>query len=278
MNDTRLQKLASHVGGFGAVLRIGGSDQNSMAYDLNRTDLPPPCACGHQCTLTLGVWRQIVAFARASGHRLLFGLAPDADMATALIRTAAARDDAVFAYTFGNEINSASLFDGYRQIRALLNNGTVFPVHAARPLLAGPDVALQRHASLEDALAGKDSTIVNALAWVESFAREVSGGKPWGGREYRHTGGSGAQTAGFVSAGHLRFLSSKIKWLNLQVGDTLDALSFHTYDFETAMLGGLRFGVRPRLSARLISLQVVRYGLFRHYSPPLIVPLRRRNT
>ena len=179
MNDTLLQKLASHIGGGSgaAVLRIGGSDQNSMDYNLSRTDLPPPCACGQRCTLTLGLWRQIVDFARASGHRLLFGLAPNADMATALIRTAAARNDTVFAYTYGNEINSEKLFDGYRQIRALLNNGSVFPVQSARPLLAGPDVALQRHASLEDALAGKDSTIVDALAWVETFAAGVRG---WG--------------------------------------------------------------------------------------------------
>lgn len=205
-----------------------------MDYDLNRTDLPPPCACGQRCTMTLGVWRQLLQFAQASGHRLLFGLAPKTDMALDLIRTA--QNDSVFAYTFGNEINSAALFDGYKQIRALLDDGSVFPDKEGRPLLAGPDVALQRHASLEDALAGRDATIMSALAWVETFAQEVG----YCSRRQQGVGMCWCFFPSFFLALCLRIILLILHPVgHFQVGDTLDALSFHTYDFETAMLGML---------------------------------------
>lgn len=65
----------------------------------------------------------------------------------------------------------SALFDGYRKLRDILD-GPDF-VGRTKPLLAGPDVALQRHSELADALAGRDTTIIDKLQWVDNFTRAV---------------------------------------------------------------------------------------------------------
>lgn len=83
------------------------------------------------------------------------------------------------------------LFPGYRTLRGILD-GPDF-VGREKPLLAGPDVALQRHSELADAVAGRDPTIIDKLAWVANFTAAV--------------------------------------------GDTLDVVSWHTYDFHASDVG-----------------------------------------
>ena len=218
-------------GGGTSILRVGGSDQNNLFYDLessssssssgsndrfkhhatqpttattatSTTTKTTDCECGRRCVITADYWSSVARFAAATGHRFVFGLAPDEKNATALVAYAFAHNLSVHAYTFGNEIDSNSLFDGYRTLRELIDslNGsssgvagrtsagsmttTTSAAAAAAaavskvsvpslPLLAGPDVALQRHAPLRDALAGLDPTIIDKISWVKDFTKNV---------------------------------------------------------------------------------------------------------
>ena len=152
---------------------------------------PGSChGCAKDCTMPPAYWKTMVDFAKASGHNFMFGLVPDVDQATALISHSAKEQLPVFAYTFGNEQDSPTVTAGYPVLRKLLASS--FPAGKA-PRLAGPDVALQRHALIDDALAGNDKGLVKKLAWVEEFATAA--------------------------------------------GPALDVLSWHTYDYETPMVG-----------------------------------------
>ena len=95
-----LLALATHLGGGDSILRIGGSDQNNFYYDMNSTATDTFSAktggqcctardschsCASDCTMPAAYWTSIANFARASRHRLMFGLVPDVDQATRLI-------------------------------------------------------------------------------------------------------------------------------------------------------------------------------------------------
>ena len=84
----------------------------------------------------------------------MFGLVPEVQNATSLIKHSAQKKFEVLAYTYGNEMISDSVIEGYPIIKELLSRKDLFPAGGKRPLLAGPDVALQRKASLADAMAG----------------------------------------------------------------------------------------------------------------------------
>jgi len=206
--DEDLLGLTSHLGGGSSILRIGGSDQNSFYYDMNSTRSgtfsaktgekccthPGSCGgCAHDCTMGAPYWKSIHDFAQASGHKLMFGLAPDVDQAASLVSHSAKAQLPIFAYTFGNEIDSSRITDGYVAMRQLLDS-TTFP-SGQKPKLAGPDAYVQRNYrfTLDEALAGKDTTIASHLSFMSDFAAKA--------------------------------------------GSTLDAFSWHTYDFETPMLG-----------------------------------------
>jgi len=64
------------------------------------------CQCHRPCTMTAPYWASIVAFAKATRHRLMFGLLPDASNAASLVYHAVHRNHTVAAYTFGNELDS----------------------------------------------------------------------------------------------------------------------------------------------------------------------------
>ena len=194
-SDPVLRAAAAALGGGASVLRIGGSDQNSLSYNLLDPAPMQACGCGHSCVLTAGTWRELTAFAASTGHRLLFGLSPDAEQATALVAYAAQHNQSAWAYTYGNELNSAKLYAGYQQLRQLLD---ALPP-SARPLLAGPDVALARHAPLPVALAGGDSTITGGLHWVVNFTAAVGttlDAVAWYCRKREEEGGGGGGRGG----------------------------------------------------------------------------------
>jgi hypothetical protein len=119
-SDKDLLGLTSHLGGGDAILRIGGSDQNSFYYNFNSSKnttysersggkcCPQPGSCGgcaKDCTMPAAYWKSIIDFAKASGHKLMFGLVPEIDQAESLILYSAKKELPVFAYTFGNEID-----------------------------------------------------------------------------------------------------------------------------------------------------------------------------
>lgn len=185
--DPMLLKLTSHLGGGAAILRVGGSDQNNFHYDLNSTKTAPFSAtsgekcckspgschgCAKDCTMPAPYWKTVSAFAEASGHKLMFGLAPNVDQAIALITHSAKEKLPVFAYTFGNEVDSDAVTQGYPILRKLLSDSSLFPADTA-PKLAGPDVALQRHAPIDAAVKGADSNVVTKLAFVRKFASAI---------------------------------------------------------------------------------------------------------
>jgi hypothetical protein len=206
--DPDLLGLTSHLGGGRSILRIGGSDQNSFYYNMDSNQSDPFSAatgdkccthsgscrsCADDCTMPAPYWKSIITFAEASGHKFLFGLTPDVKQASSLISHSARTKLPVFAYSFGNEDASSAVVDGYPVLRKLLDS-SLFPVGKA-PLLAGPDLYVQRfyNYTLDEALAGKDSTIAKHLAEMRDFGN---------------------------ASGH-----------------TLDAWSWHTYDYETPMIG-----------------------------------------
>merc|ERR1712166_529317 len=206
-SDPLLLALTKHLGGGGSILRIGGTDQNSLVYALNSSRPAPFSArtgakccqdvgsckgCVDDCSMPAPYWKKLTDFASASGHQLMFGLVPDIQQATALIAHSAAAKLPVVAYTFGNEVDTDAVIAGYPVLRRLFDNTSVFAKGTA-PMLAGPDVALQRHASIENALADKDPSIRKKLDFVHNFTRAVGG--------------------------------------------SLDVVSWHTYDFETSDLG-----------------------------------------
>ena len=180
--DPTLLELTSHLGGGASILRIGGTDQNSFYYDVNSSKTTPYSAksgekccanpgschgCATDCTMPAPYWKTVTDFAKASGHKLMFGLVPKIDEAVALIKHSAKESLPVFAYTFGNEVDSDAVTKGYPVLRKLLSD--TFPAGTA-PKLAGPDVALQRHSTIDAALAGGDKHVVQKLGFLESFA------------------------------------------------------------------------------------------------------------
>ena len=186
-DDPTLLKFTSHLGGGASILRVGGSDQNDFYYDVNSTKTSPysmksgeKCCkspgschgCAKDCTMPAPYWKTISDFANQSGHKLMFGLVPETDQATALITHSAKAGLPVFAYTFGNEQDSDTVTQGYPVLRKLLSDPSIFPAGTA-PKLAGPDVALQRHAAIDDALSGGDSSVVKKLDFVESFGASI---------------------------------------------------------------------------------------------------------
>jgi hypothetical protein len=122
--DPDLLGLTTHLGGGNAILRIGGSDQNTFSYDMesNATETfsaatggkccnhTGSCAgCAHDCTMPAPYWKAMLSFAKASGHKFLFGMTPDTSQATKLISYSAKEALSVFAYSFGNEDSSSCM-------------------------------------------------------------------------------------------------------------------------------------------------------------------------
>ena len=103
--DPLLIALSAHLGP--AILRIGGSDQNHFAYDMESNLPMKPCACGHTkytCTMTAPYYQSINAFANRTNLSILFGLSPaSVSNASALIRHTARNNLSCFAYSWGNE-------------------------------------------------------------------------------------------------------------------------------------------------------------------------------
>ena len=141
--------------GGASILRIGGSDQNSFFYDMtsNKTETysaktegmccghTGSCrGCVHDCTMPAPYWKSMTDFAEASGHKFMFGMIPDVEQATSLISHSATEQLPVFAYSFGNELDSPQVTAGYPVLRKLLDS--VFPAGKA-PKLAGPDLYAQ---------------------------------------------------------------------------------------------------------------------------------------
>ena len=233
-NDPDLLALTSHLGGGSSILRIGGSDQNDFYYAMNDSTRVEPfsaatggsccphvgsCAgCASDCTMPASYWKGIVAFAKGSRHKLVFGLVPDLDQAKALIAHSAREALPVFGYTFGNEQASKAIADGYPVLRRAI--ATAFP-SAPKPKLAGPDLYAQMNYkyTLDEALAGNDTTVIEHLAQMEAFGEAA--------------------------------------------GTSLDAFSWHTYDYETPMLGMVDHQdliVNP-LAARLWSTRHLDFAL-----------------
>ena len=118
-----------------------GSDQNSFYYDMNSTKNAPfsaksggPCCkspgscrgCASDCTMPAPYWKKISDFAKASGHNLMFGLVPQVAQAAALITHSASEGLPVLAYTFGNEIDSDAVTEGYPILRQLFSNRSIY--------------------------------------------------------------------------------------------------------------------------------------------------------
>jgi hypothetical protein len=155
-DDPTLLKFTSHLGGGASILRVGGSDQNDFYYDVNSTKRSPYSAksgekcckspgschgCAKDCTMPAPYWKTISDFANQSGHKLMFGLVPETDQATALITHSAKAGISVFAYTFGNEQDSDTVTQGYPVLRKLLSDPSIFPAGTAPKLASAPGAA-----------------------------------------------------------------------------------------------------------------------------------------
>lgn len=185
-DDPTFLALTKHLGGGSSILRVGGSDQNSFFYAVDSSENEPfsretggkCCAnqgschgCVKDCTMPAPYWKSIVNAANFTGHKLMFGLVPEPLNATSLITFSARQRLPILAYTYGNEENKESVIAGYPILKKVLQEE--FPYGENAPLLAGPDVALQRHSSIEDAIAGNDVTVNKDLVWVDNFTSAI---------------------------------------------------------------------------------------------------------
>ena len=105
--------------------------------------------CVADCTMPAPYWKGVTDFAKASGHRLVFGLVPDVGQATSLIAHSANHNLPVFGYTFGNEEASARVADGYPVLRKAIDAAYPAGGAAPRPKLAGPDLHVKQTSSVE---------------------------------------------------------------------------------------------------------------------------------
>lgn len=139
---------------------------------MSSTEPSTPCDCGSHghCILTAKYWDDIYNFAQRTSHRFIFGLNADLQQASHLIQYAAENSQQMFAYSFTNELVDPSIISGLKQLRTVVDNIS----SSIRPLLIGPDLALQRHAPLAVYDAGNDDTVTSKLAWLTTYVSGVA--------------------------------------------------------------------------------------------------------
>ena len=121
--------------------------------------------------MPMSYWKTMTDFAAQSKHKLMFGLVPQPKEAAALISYTAAQRLPLHAVTFGNELDGPQITAGYPALRKLLDAQYPPGGAATKPLLAGPDVAMQRHVPIDTALAGHDDSVNEKLNWVSQFTK-----------------------------------------------------------------------------------------------------------
>lgn len=193
-----LQTLTSHLGPQ-AVLRVGGTDQNTYSYNMSSYADQPACTCGHQCTMTAAYWDQLQQFVDKTGLRLIFGLSPqNVENAVTLVKHTATRNySRVLAYSWGNEqTGDKSLAHQYRDDMSKIRKALldVYP-EQGRPLIVGADTGIGPRRGTVPANMSMDQGIQEHLEWVDTFTSVV--------------------------------------------GDVTDAVSWHTYDYRSSDIGGI---------------------------------------
>ena len=200
-SDPLLRKLSAHLGRQGAVLRIGGTDQNSFVYDMKGDKPMQPCECGHHdkvCTMTAPYWRSVHDFLEATDMQLIFGLNPSSsDNANELVyHTAHQNYSNIKGYSFGNEqTGGAALAAAYHRkmqaVRAALEKAysASGPIKT-RPLLVGADTGVGPRKGTTPATLWTDAGIREHLAWIGTFVAEchdVLDAVTWHTYDYRAT-------------------------------------------------------------------------------------------
>lgn len=162
---TRLRNLTHALAP--AYLRIGGTEADTLAYDLGTETGSPTPISGATAVLTRAEWIAAMDFARATELRVIFTLGagpPWRDTAKAwnpgaarrLVTLAAERGDPVDAWELGNEVNAFEVLHGlssrisgeqyardYAQARALVHERMpgaqlLGPASAFWPILGEP--------------------------------------------------------------------------------------------------------------------------------------------
>lgn len=150
-----------------SVIRIGGTDQNTYSYDLSK-QRQEHCSCGEWCWMAASYWESVLTFASKVSSRILFGLIPDLENASALINYTMGRAE-LLGYTFGNEQSGSDVLVSYsvmlRELRRRFGSAL---------FLAAPDTAIgPRHADYWAPGDLQDPAINKSLNFVAAFARET---------------------------------------------------------------------------------------------------------
>ena len=195
------QTLTSHLAP--TVLRIGGTDQNNYQYDMNSTEPCIVCDCGGPCKMTRAYWDSVREFVASTGLKLIFGLSPTSvDNAKQLIEYTAqdthfAKYDRMLAWSWGNE-----------------------------------HIGDQRYV---DAVAKNLSVLKRLLLETYNNSGSVSGQRPL--LVAPDTGLGPRQGTLPVNISNDSYINGHLQFLELfsrACGDSLDALTWHTYDYRTS--------------------------------------------
>lgn len=148
LSDANLRFLAQQLSP--AILRVGGSEEDDLYYELPGAPCPPP-PVGNFC-VTMQLWEQLADFAAATGMDIAFGLnamtgrtntSTPMNMTTleAWFAYISQLPHAPYAFEFGNELEHAVDAGVYSadvlRVRALLD--AYWPDAATRPKLVAND-------------------------------------------------------------------------------------------------------------------------------------------
>lgn len=208
--DPDLLRLTAHLGGGPTrpILRIGGSDQNSFYYDMVSTQAAPfsPASGGGKCCDSVGSCR---------------GCAHDCTMPAAYWKSITA-----FANSTGHKLMFGLVPD--------MDSATSLVTYSAQERL--PVFAFTYGNEEERAKISADYPKMRKLldsSYEAGAAPKLAGPDTYVQRNYEFTLDEAYAGKDKTITQHLTFMSS----FATKAGSTLDAFSWHTYDYETPMIG-----------------------------------------
>ena len=215
LSDPRLVALTRNLGS--GVLRLGGTDQNTWFYNLSERSpyAKKNCSCGgweRGCGMTATQWEGMLEFGAATGRRVLFGLAAGSKDPENDDGTAVANASALVAYTKALPERLRSALEGWTFGNELVPKEGENKSALALAMRSRIE-ALKGNAGddLGGVLVAPDVGIGPRALWIEP--------------------------SDVFSDEKIRRSLAYLKVFAEQVGDLLDAISWHTYDFRAEELG-----------------------------------------
>ena len=205
-----------------AVLRIGGTDQNNYLYDADSDAPCNLCDCGRLCSMTRPYWDSVREFVTATGLRVIYGLSPmnlsNAQQLVAYTATdeAFAAAGGLYAYSYGNELTGDA-----QHISETAQNLTLMRAF----LLAAYNNTSAAAVRNNNAGGFADSGAATAPSAVRPLLVAPDTGL---GPRKGTVPANVSEDAGIND--HLLYLNSFLQ----SCAASLDAVTWHTYDYRTS--------------------------------------------